>query len=201
MALRPEEVDSSQGDAQLKAQEKKGLFLGIGHGALGVGEAQDVQHGLMGIALPKRLPQGLTLFGVTAVTRVTGERFPHLVAGGIIDQVDGVIHADYPLEDYFKTYIAQNGIKVNYSKTLFTMITESNMIRWVKNMEQFHEMMRRKRIEKGLSQYELADLLGVKQPSINHIEKGRRNPSFEVLMGICRILEIPLPWEGPEDET
>ena len=81
------------------------------------------------------------------------------------------------------------------------MITESNMIRWVKNMEQFHEMMRRKRIEKGLSQYELADLLGVKQPSINHIEKGRRNPSFEVLMGICRILEIPLPWEGQEDET
>lgn len=81
------------------------------------------------------------------------------------------------------------------------MITESYKIIKVITMEQFHEMMRRKRIEKGLSQYELADMLGVKQPSINHIEKGRRNPSFEVLEKVCKILEIPLPWEGPEDET
>lgn len=67
-------------------------------------------------------------------------------------------------------------------------------------MAEFHEIMRKKRIEKGLSQYELADLVGIKQPSINHIEMGRRNPSFEVLVKLCAVLEIPLFGEDKKDE-
>lgn len=64
-------------------------------------------------------------------------------------------------------------------------------------MIEFHILMRKKRIEKGLSQYKLARLLNVDQSTINHIEFGRRNPSFELLLKICEVLEIPL--FGAED--
>lgn len=59
-------------------------------------------------------------------------------------------------------------------------------------MVQFHELMKKKRVEKGLSQYSLAKLIGVDQSTINHIEQGRRNPSFELLLKLCEVLEIPL---------
>lgn len=67
-------------------------------------------------------------------------------------------------------------------------------------MEKFHEMMRRKREEHGFSQYELAEQIGVQQPTVNHIEKGRRKPSFELLMRICAVLDIPLPWRNEEND-
>lgn len=66
-------------------------------------------------------------------------------------------------------------------------------------MAEFHEIMRKKRMEKGLSQYKLAQLVGIQQSTINHIEKGRRNPSFESLLKICEVLEIPL--FGGEDDA
>lgn len=59
-------------------------------------------------------------------------------------------------------------------------------------MAEFHEIMKAKRIEKGYSQYKLGLLVGVQQTAINHIEKGRRNPSFELLLKLCEVLEIPL---------
>ena len=71
---------------------------------------------------------------------------------------------------------------------------------WVIVMIEFHELMRKKRMEKGLSQYDLADLVGLKQPSINHIEMGRRKPSFEALVKICEVLEIPLFGENSKHE-
>ena len=63
-------------------------------------------------------------------------------------------------------------------------------------MAQFHEIMRKKREDKGLSQYKLAELTGVQQSTINHIEAGRRHPSFELLIKLCEVLEIPLFGEG-----
>ena len=68
-------------------------------------------------------------------------------------------------------------------------------------MAEFHEIMRKKRIEKGLSQYKLGELVGAQQSAINHIEKGRRNPSFELLLKICDVLEIPLFGEDPPPRT
>lgn len=67
-------------------------------------------------------------------------------------------------------------------------------------MVEFHELMKRKRTEKGLSQYKLARLLEVDQSTINHIEQGRRNPSFELLLKICQVLEIPLFGEEAANE-
>ena len=68
-------------------------------------------------------------------------------------------------------------------------------------MAEFHEIMRKKRIEKGLSQYKLGELVGAQQSAINHIEKGRRNPSFELLLKICDVLEIPLFGEEPSPKS
>ena len=59
-------------------------------------------------------------------------------------------------------------------------------------MDKFRELMKKKRVEKGYSQYKLGTLVGIQQTSINHIEKGRRDPSYEVLLKICEVLEIPL---------
>lgn len=66
-------------------------------------------------------------------------------------------------------------------------------------MKEFHVLMREKRVEKGFSQYDLAKLIGIQQPSVNHIEMGRRKPSFDVLVRICEVLEIPLFGGGTKD--
>jgi len=54
----------------------------------------------------------------------------------------------------------------------------------------FREIIKKKRIEKGLSQNKLAKLVGITQPFINEIESGRKNPSVEILIKICKELDI-----------
>lgn len=44
----------------------------------------------------------------------------------------------------------------------------------------------------GLSQYDLAQKLGVSQTFISEIERGRKSPSLEVFFAICEALEIRL---------
>ena len=51
-------------------------------------------------------------------------------------------------------------------------------------------MVREVRIEKGLSQSELAFRIGMKQPDISMIEKGKKNITLETLARLCKILEI-----------
>ena len=55
-----------------------------------------------------------------------------------------------------------------------------------------------KRQEKGISQNQLAKLVGISQPYMNQIETGVRNPTLPTLMKICEILDISL--FGKEDE-
>ena len=52
--------------------------------------------------------------------------------------------------------------------------------------------MKQARAEKGLSQQELADKLGVSRQTINAIEKGDYNPTIKLCIGICRALELTL---------
>lgn len=59
-------------------------------------------------------------------------------------------------------------------------------------MADYRDMIKRKRIELGLSQNQLAKLVGITQPFMNEIESGRKNPSVEVLFKICEQLEIPM---------
>lgn len=46
------------------------------------------------------------------------------------------------------------------------------------------------RIEKGLSQNELALRVRMKQPDISKIEEGRKNITIETLSRLCKVLEI-----------
>lgn len=58
--------------------------------------------------------------------------------------------------------------------------------------------MKQARAEAGLSQQELADILGVSRQTINAIEKGDYNPTIRLCIGICRVLNRTLDdlfWE------
>lgn len=51
-------------------------------------------------------------------------------------------------------------------------------------------MIREARVEKGLSQKGLAFRIGMKQPDISMIEKGKKNITLDTLARLCKILEI-----------
>lgn len=59
-------------------------------------------------------------------------------------------------------------------------------------MQDYRQLITEKRKEKGLSQNQLAGILGVSQPFMNQIESGKRKPSIDILIKICEVLEIPL---------
>ena len=48
--------------------------------------------------------------------------------------------------------------------------------------------MKEARTQKGLSQQELADKLGVSRQTINAIEKGDYNPTIKLCIAICKAL-------------
>ena len=48
------------------------------------------------------------------------------------------------------------------------------------------------RIEKGLTQQELAYSIGKDQQSINRLERGKINPSYIYLLEVCEGLEMSL---------
>jgi len=51
-------------------------------------------------------------------------------------------------------------------------------------------LIRSARIQKGLSQKELALRAGMKQPDISKIEEGKKNITIQTLASLCKILEI-----------
>jgi len=56
-------------------------------------------------------------------------------------------------------------------------------------------LIREKRMEKGYTQKDLAMKIGLRQPDISKIEKGRVNITLETLIRICKVLgigEVPL---------
>lgn len=53
----------------------------------------------------------------------------------------------------------------------------------------FSENLKRIRIKKGFSQKEIADRLGVSQPSYAQYENGKRNPKSATIMRIAQALE------------
>ncbi|HKK61700.1 MAG TPA: helix-turn-helix transcriptional regulator [Bacteroidales bacterium] len=57
------------------------------------------------------------------------------------------------------------------------------------------------RVEKGLSQQDLADLVGATRQTIGLIEKGRYNPSLNLCMKIAKALDRTLNdlfWDDEE---
>ena len=61
--------------------------------------------------------------------------------------------------------------------------------------------MKQARLEKGLSQQGLADILGVSRQTVNAIEKGDYNPTIKLCIGICRVLGLTLNDLFWEEET
>lgn len=51
-------------------------------------------------------------------------------------------------------------------------------------------MLKDARIQKGLSQNELAFKVGMRQPDISRIEEGKKNITLETLACLCRVLDI-----------
>ncbi len=51
-------------------------------------------------------------------------------------------------------------------------------------------VIREARIQKGLSQKEMALIIGMKQPDISMIEKGKKNITLGTLSRLCKVLEI-----------
>jgi putative transcriptional regulator len=61
------------------------------------------------------------------------------------------------------------------------MITDRGEVIGISNMERIRK-------ERGLTQVELAEKLGVRQSTISHIEQHRRNPSVPLLIKAAGIL-------------
>lgn len=54
------------------------------------------------------------------------------------------------------------------------------------------ENIKRLREEKGLSQFEFAKIVGVSQPMIAQIERGTKNPSFQIGVEIAKRFGISM---------
>lgn len=55
-----------------------------------------------------------------------------------------------------------------------------------------NEKMKKARTDRGLSQTELAKIIGVSRQTINMIENGAYNPTVELCIRICKTLDVTL---------
>lgn len=60
------------------------------------------------------------------------------------------------------------------------------------NWEDFGCKIRAARLEKGLTQQDLAKIVGVEPESISYYEAGKKKPSFEKIKIICRVLGLKM---------
>lgn len=57
-------------------------------------------------------------------------------------------------------------------------------------MEYFGDKLRALRIEKGITQQELATRIGLRSSSISMYEKNQQYPSVEVLIQLCQVFDV-----------
>ena len=82
--------------------------------------------------------------------------------------------------------------KLLHKAIIYTYCCELYNTREVGNLKDYREMIKQRRQEKGISQNQLAKLVGISQPYMNQIETGVRNPTLPTLLKICEILELSL---------
>jgi len=67
------------------------------------------------------------------------------------------------------------------------------------------ERLRAVRLTRGMTQQQMADLLGIKRPSLTQLEGGRHQPSQEILEAVVRELDVSRTWlwfgAGPMEEA
>lgn len=56
--------------------------------------------------------------------------------------------------------------------------------------ESFGHRLARFRKERGLSQVEVAERIGIAQPNLSGYERGEAHPSFEILVQLARVLQV-----------
>lgn len=61
-------------------------------------------------------------------------------------------------------------------------------------MEKMHIRLKQAREQKGLNQYEISALLGIKQPTWNKYENDKSGMSAETLYNICKTLDVSADW-------
>lgn len=59
-----------------------------------------------------------------------------------------------------------------------------------KRADGFGQRLARFRKERGLSQLELAERLGIAQPNLSDYERGAARPSYEILVKLVRVLQV-----------
>lgn len=66
----------------------------------------------------------------------------------------------------------------------------------------FGKQLRKFRRNKDVTQEQLAELIGVSADFISQIERGLNSPSFETLLKLSEVLEVPLRdlFDFPEDK-
>ncbi|MCD4714436.1 MAG: helix-turn-helix transcriptional regulator [Clostridiales bacterium] len=80
---------------------------------------------------------------------------------------------------------------MNHNDFKMTLFEDKELKNEYDKMSPLYELKKeiiRLRIEKGLSQKELADLMGTKQSAISRLENGSYNPSVEFLNRIAHTL-------------
>ena len=61
-------------------------------------------------------------------------------------------------------------------------------------MQNYAERLKYARKKKGLTQVELAELLGITQTSYQRMETGEHNLKMATIYNICKTLEISADW-------
>lgn len=61
-------------------------------------------------------------------------------------------------------------------------------------MDKLHIRLKQCREGKGLNQYEVSNILGIKQPTWNKYENGKSGMSAETLYHICKTLNVSADW-------
>lgn len=63
-----------------------------------------------------------------------------------------------------------------------------------KILENMGKSLKRVRLEKGLTQEELAEKVGIHPTYVGKIESGKNNISIKMLFKISRVLDVKLPY-------
>lgn len=77
-------------------------------------------------------------------------------------------------------------------RTLCTYWNGGNVADYQSARRRFADRLRISRLAKGLTQEELAELIGKTTEHVSFLERAERSPSFELLLDLARVLEIPV---------
>lgn len=73
-----------------------------------------------------------------------------------------------------------------------SLLALGSRLEGVRPIQKFTCNLKKYRLEKGLTQEELAQLVGVRRETIIRLEAGKYNPSLKLAIDISRVVEVPI---------